>query len=292
MPPSDRGRGQHRRWRGGSPPDILYHATNESRARRARDAGVLALDGRRPVFLSRTEGQAWQVAHRSPGVPAVLYIDVSRARRAGCRFERNRQGLWQVASVPARNVLNLCDGFAEQVSAGGVPVFVGPDGPEVCLIKVKRRHSGTWEVAKGKLEPGEQPRQTAVREVHEEMGYGAPLVATESLGFIRYGFHTPDGSPRLKTLHMYLMHTPERFVDFTPADREGVIDVGWFDPRTAERSVTHRSLRPLMRQVRRLLEQDPRRTLRHLDEAAAPVAVADDPACEAGNTSAPPNAAR
>ncbi len=236
------------------PPDILYHATSLSRVTKAMQKGSLEVRGGRPVFLSRHEGQAWQVAHRSIPDPAVLYVDVSRARRDGCQFERNAQGLWQTRAIPLRHVLNLADGFAEQVSAGGIPMWMGPEGPRLALIRVQRRSGTSWEVAKGKLEPGESPDQAAVREVREEMGCpGLPLEIVENLGYIRYGFHTPDGSPRLKTLHMYLMTTPELCSDFSPSRREGILDVQWFDPDEAARVCNHRSLRPLMRALRNSL---------------------------------------
>lgn len=238
-----------------SPPDILYHATSERRVEKAVARGALEVRGGRPVYLSRHEGQAWQVAHRQADLPIVLYVDVSRARRDGCDFERNAKGLWQTTAVPLRHVLNLRTGFAEQISAGGIPMVLGPRGPELALIRVQRRSGITWEVAKGKLEAGESPMAAAVREVCEEMGCALDLKISRPLGYIRYGFHTPDGSPRLKTLHMYLMDTPERRTDFAPSTREGVLEVGWFTPDEAARAVTHRSLRPLMRQVRDLIHE-------------------------------------
>ena len=258
-----------RRRRGGTPPDILYHATSVSRIDKALTRGFVEVRGGRPVFLSRHEGQAWQVAHRSLPEPAVLYVDVSRARRDGCFFERNAQGLWQTQVIPVRHVLNLAAGFAEQVSAGGIPIWYGPDGPRLALIRVQRRSGTSWEVAKGKLEPGECPEGAGVREVREEMGCpGLPLDIIKNLGFIRYGFHTPDGYPRLKTLHMYLMVTPELWTDFAPSRREGILDVQWFDPVEAARVCNHRSLRPLMRSLRDLL----------LNESKTRVAAVEPPA--------------
>jgi 8-oxo-dGTP pyrophosphatase MutT (NUDIX family) len=238
------------------PPDILYHATSERRIQKVVAAGALDVKGGRAVFLSRFEWQAWQVAHRQATDAAVLFIDASRARRDGVRFERNAQGLWQATSIPIRHVLNLREGFAEQVSAGGVPVWFGPDGPELALIRVHRRSGTTWEVAKGKLELGETPAQAGMREVCEEMGYPLELTVMRGLGAVRYGFTTPDGDPRLKTLHMFLFETPTRVETFAPAGGEGICEVGWFRPKEASRAVSHRSLRPLMRRVRWLLEAE------------------------------------
>lgn len=239
------------------PPDILYHATTAPRVDRARHLGVLEVSRGQPVFLSETEEAAWRVAHRLAGEPSVLYIDASRARRDGLRFERVRPGLWAVGPVPARHVLNLHPGFAEQASAGGFLLFEGPTGPELALIKVSRRVGATWEVAKGKMEPCETPVQTCMREICEEMGLpmehvsGMEVVGT--LGKVRYGFQTPSGDPRLKTLHLYLVKVSERWSVFSPSRAEGILEVGWFSPQEAVRLVHHRSLRPLMEELCRKL---------------------------------------
>ena len=249
---SGRGRGH----RGPPIPDILYHATDVELVSRARQRGVLEVGGGRQVFMSRSESQAWQVAHRRKVEPDVLYIDVSRARRAGARFVRNGRGLWQARSIPLEHVLNLREGFGHQLSAGGFPVYFGPDGPEVALIQVVRRFGATWEIAKGKLEPGEDPLSSAKREIQEEMGAAMELELIEDLGAVRFGFNTPDGEPRLKTMFVYLLRTPERIAEFHPAEGESVTDVRWFSPKDAQRAVTHRSLRPLINRVRWLLDPE------------------------------------
>lgn len=239
------------------PPDILYHATTTGRMDRARQTGVLEVSRGQPVFLSETEEAAWRVAHRLNGEPTVLFVDASKARRDGLRFERVRPGLWAVGPLSARYVLNLHPGFAEQASAGGFLLWEGPDGPELALIKVSRRVGATWEVAKGKMEPCETPVQTCLREICEEMGLpmeradGMEIVST--LGRVRYGFQTPSGDPRLKTLHLYLVKVAERWSAFSPSRSEGILEVGWFTPAEALRLVHHRSLRPLMEDLYRKL---------------------------------------
>lgn len=249
-PPARRKPSQGDALRRDLPPDILYHATTEDQVRRVLDAGVLTVPEGRQLFLSADEAQAWRVAHRLQGAPRVLYIDASRARRHGARFWRSRRtGLFQTRGVPLQDVLNLQEGFAEQISAGGIPVRRGPDGVRLALIKVTRKSGVTWEVAKGKLEHGEPPEIAAVREVREEMGVIVDLRITHTLGIVRYGFLAPGGLPRLKTVHVYLMEPLGEIASFVPASAEGIGDVGWFTPEEAARAVTHTSLVPLIQQI-------------------------------------------
>lgn len=60
---------------------------------------------------------------------------------------------------------------AGEAGAGGV-VF-GPGGRVLLL----RYRSGAWAFPKGHIEPGETPQETAVREVQEETGVTARVIA-------------------------------------------------------------------------------------------------------------------
>lgn len=242
-----------------TPPDILYHASNPESVAAAHATGFLKGLGDKPLYLSPDEAQAWRVAHRGARAePTVLYVDSTRARRHGVRFSLNRRtGLYATEQLPVSDVLNLQENFAEQKSAGGVPIRLGADGkPRMALIRVTRRSGVTWEVAKGKLERGETPESAGIREVQEEMGLDAELVVTGYVGLIRYGFLAPGGLPRLKSVYLYLMElvTTEE-VHFEPRAAEGIGDVQWFTPDEACRAVTHSSLRPIMRTARELVER-------------------------------------
>jgi putative RNA 2'-phosphotransferase len=252
---SSRGPRRHPRCQ---PPDILYHASTAPQVERVRREGRLAAGRDKFVYLSGDEAHAWRVAHRlEGGPPRVLVVDAHRARRHGVHFFRNRRnGLYLSTPVPVQDVLNLQPGYAEQHSAGGFPVRTGPDGrPRVALIQVTRRSGVTWEVAKGKLEPGETPEATAIREVQEEMGLETDLRITRYLDTVRYGFLAPGGLPRLKSVYLYLMEAQDPIEGFAPRAQEGIADVGWFTAEQACEAVTHSSLQPVMRQLRQVLDQ-------------------------------------
>ncbi|TVQ93147.1 MAG: NUDIX domain-containing protein [Deltaproteobacteria bacterium] len=242
-----------------TPPDILYHATTAERAAEVRDQDLLTAGPERHVYLSGDEAHAWRVAHRLRGaLPEVLVIDASRARRKGVSFFRNRKtGLYLSSPIPTSAILNLQEGYAEQHSAGGFPVRRASDGGfELALVKVTRRSGATWEVAKGKLEPGETPEATAIREVQEELGISAALKVMKFIDTARYGFLIPGGHPRLKSVYLYLLEPLEPIEGFTPRASEGISDVAWFPVDEAVRAVTHSSLQPVMKRVAELL-RDP-----------------------------------
>lgn len=224
-------------------PDLLYHPANAAMVRHYVQTGALRGQGGAPLALARVESQAWHHGHRLWEDPEVLFIDAGRARRDGVPFGVTRTGQYTAEEIPIRYVLNLRDGFAEQASAGGFVVDWTGAGPRIALIRVVRRHGSTWEVAKGKIEAGETPDRTAVREVQEEMGVRSPVVVRRSLGTVRYGFSTPDGSPRLKTIHLYLLELAEAVSDFKPASGEGIDSVMWFPLDEALEVLAHPSLR-------------------------------------------------
>lgn len=236
-------------------PDILFHATTAHGMARTERSGLLAFAGGRKLFLSGDEPAAWRAAHRLDGPPRLLVVDTARARRAGVRFGRTRMpGLYTCASVPARHIMNLRPSYAEQWSAGGLPVRRFPDGTlRVALVQVVRRSGATWEIAKGKLEPGESPEAAAVREIQEEMGLSSPLRVVRHVGDVRYGFTAPGDLPRLKTIFFFLVEPIEPMSSFSPQASEGIAQVGWFTVDEAVRAVTHTSLVPVMARARDLL---------------------------------------
>jgi 8-oxo-dGTP pyrophosphatase MutT (NUDIX family) len=94
----------------------------------------------------------------------------------------------------------------KQVSAGGVVYrTTGGSRPEVALVKVGPK--GRWQLPKGIVDEGETPETTAIREVREEAGVDARLVAP--LEVIEYWYVGSDrGGERVrfhKFVHLFLL---------------------------------------------------------------------------------------
>ena len=237
-------------------PDIVYLPATRHQAKAVRDEVEIVADPRYPLRFHVREHHAWLAAHRSRAEdPLVLYIDANRATRAGVEFRRLSTGIYTAERLPVRFVLNLRPGFGVQVSAGGFLVRRTSDGhDEVGLVRVRRRSGVTWEVAKGKMELGETPVDTAIRELQEEMGMSVPLEVDADLGVSHYGFTTPSGEPRLKVLHLFVLRPRSPVEVFHPALDEGIEEVAFFPPHEVVRLITHGSLKEPVRRLRRFLQ--------------------------------------
>ncbi len=92
-------------------------------------------------------------------------------------------------------------------AAGGVIVRDSERGTEVCVVH--RPHRGDWSLPKGKLDPGEDFEEAALREVLEETGIECRL-ETE-LGSVNY--EDQKGRPKeVRYWRMEVEHDP----GFTP----------------------------------------------------------------------------
>ena len=92
-------------------------------------------------------------------------------------------------------------------SAGGVVLAMVEDA--CYTVVLHRREPAEWRLPKGKLRPGETPRQAAVREVEEETGIRAH--AGELLGTTEYDYMDPKTGQMIhKRVLFYLMPVIER----------------------------------------------------------------------------------
>lgn len=122
----------------------------------------------------------------------------------------------------------------EQVSAGGVVFRRRGATVEVALILVGPAAKRRWQLPKGIVDPGESPETTAVREVREETGLEAELVAP--LAPIEYWYYGLQRGERVrfhKRVHFFLL--AYRDGDVRDHDHE-VVEARWLsldEARTA-----------------------------------------------------------
>jgi 8-oxo-dGTP pyrophosphatase MutT (NUDIX family) len=92
-----------------------------------------------------------------------------------------------------------------QVSAGGLAVRKRAGRIDVALISVG--NPPRWQLPKGLVDKGETPETTAVREVREEAGIEADLVAP--IETVEYWYQSKSGAQRIryhKFVHFFLMN--------------------------------------------------------------------------------------
>ena len=71
----------------------------------------------------------------------------------------------------ARGEFDLAEGKPDISAAGGVVLRRDEEGRTRVAV-IHRPKYGDWSLPKGKLEKGEGWQEAALREVHEEIGYG------------------------------------------------------------------------------------------------------------------------
>jgi 8-oxo-dGTP pyrophosphatase MutT (NUDIX family) len=137
----------------------------------------------------------------------------------------------------------------DQVSAGGVAFRRSGGRVEVviCNIMPERR----WQLPKGLIDEGETVETAAVREVREEAGVDAEIVAT--LDKIEYWFiahHTGERARYHKRVHFFLMNYLSG--DVADHDHE-VAEARWVPIDEAVEMLSFKSEREIVEAARRII---------------------------------------
>ncbi|HEY8315783.1 MAG TPA: NUDIX domain-containing protein [Gaiellaceae bacterium] len=98
-----------------------------------------------------------------------------------------------------------------EFSAGGVLLKSIRGQLMVAAIRPRGRAAGVWALPKGNLDPGEQPAETALREVFEETGVHGHLV--EKLGDVKYTYTRRGGDRVFKIVSFYLLRAGRGRID-------------------------------------------------------------------------------
>jgi 8-oxo-dGTP pyrophosphatase MutT (NUDIX family) len=134
--------------------------------------------------------------------------------------------------------------WLRQFSAGGV--VVRRDNGRIFFLAIKPVERDRWQLPKGTIDRGESAEKAAVREVREEGGVDASIVA--DLGEIRY-FYRMAGRAYAKTVRFYLMS----YQAGDPADHDQEVqEAAWFPLDEADR-LTFKSEQELVEKARGML---------------------------------------
>ncbi len=136
----------------------------------------------------------------------------------------------------------------EETSAGGLVLDLNGPIPSAALIARHDKNGRLiWLLPKGHVEPGETFEETAIREVAEETGITASILAP--LGVIDFWFMNPDKRIH-KTVHHYLLRADSG--ELSDADRE-VEEVAWVPLSEVLSRLRYPAERNLMSKVEALL---------------------------------------
>jgi 8-oxo-dGTP pyrophosphatase MutT (NUDIX family) len=107
------------------------------------------------------------------------------------------------------------------------------------LLVIFRRDS--WDLPKGKIDPGETPEQAAVREVEEETGL-SELVLGDLLAITYHTYRDRKEKRILKRTYWYNMETPQ--TELHPQHEEDIEKAEWVEPKSflSAKPVIYRSI--------------------------------------------------
>ena len=111
-----------------------------------------------------------------------------------------------------------------EVSAGGF--VISKTDPTLVALMARFNRGGKleWCIPKGHLEQNETSEQAALREVFEETGLEAQIIA--SLGEVNYQF-IQDGAKISKTVHVYLMQQTGGKLSFDNDPHKEASELEW-----------------------------------------------------------------
>jgi len=136
-----------------------------------------------------------------------------------------------------------------EFSAGGVLVKSIRGRLMVAAIRPGGKPAGVWALPKGKLDAGEKPEDTAVREVFEETGVHGHLV--EKLGDVKYTYTRRSGDRVFKIVSFYLLQAGRgRIGEIEEAMRVEVTEARWLPLDDAPKLLAYGGEREMVQKAR------------------------------------------
>ncbi len=136
------------------------------------------------------------------------------------------------------------------VSSGGVVYRQTQDTIEIVIIAVGEKHR--WQLPKGLVNKGENPDQTALREVREETGIDSILL--DLIDKIEYWYYGQSGSKRIrfhKVVHFYLLE----FQSGNTEDHDQEVEEArWVEIDEAQELLAFKSEKEIVRKAKEMVQ--------------------------------------
>ncbi len=143
----------------------------------------------------------------------------------------------------------------EDQSFGVVPVIKKDDEWQVLLvhqISYRGADDRFWTFPKGHPDEGEDPVQTAKRELMEETSINDVQIIEQAAFTVQYSF-THEGKRITKTVIFYLGVCQDHNIKVTLPDE--IADLGWFTFKDAAERLTHKNAQKVLLQAGQYLNE-------------------------------------
>lgn len=160
---------------------------------------------------------------------SVLYVDENMSVSRAKVIKKVETSKCVVIITPNPDLtLDLLSREFKLVEAAGGAVLDSRDR----LLMIYRR--GAWDLPKGHIEPNEECRTAALREVEEETGIRAEIIRNEPLAITLHAYDT-YGQWELKRSYWW----PMRAIggELLPEHEEDIARVEWCDQEAVERNI-------------------------------------------------------
>ena len=172
------------------------------------------------VFLGRKSVIITNESHekKKKSTRIVGFVNAEKLHQEYKRFLGDKALLNLVVIGDAELIWKVFCSFFRMVKAAGGLVL----NEKGRLLMIYRNHH--WDLPKGKMEPGEVPAETAIREVNEECGIGGLKIKAEITP--SYHLYMDNEKECMKKTYWYLMTTSDRSLP-QPQEIEGILKAEW-----------------------------------------------------------------
>lgn len=166
-----------------------------------------------------------------------------RKRRGERPLGRRRNGM---AWIPGEHVVEVVASSLEPPSSAGAAVILVTTADLLLLVRNTSRQG--WAAPGGKRDPGETVRQTAVRELHEEVGLGLDPDRLVPVGYQRIVFPSQVAAPPPwdQTNHLAVFGAQLSAPEPLRPDPTEIAEAEWLSWTEAERRAGEQVFWPLL----------------------------------------------